>query len=252
MDKASLNSVLEIVTGLHDRLTKLESAYSGNHSCLLGVRNFSELPVSYNPLPAIRSTDDIVYALVESVISYFHWDDENIDERVRDDHLIFRAIQNNSDLRYFRRNIPDAAKAEKLRNILWSFGQSSEALAAVISLEIVIQINVLSREDIAKCIINIVLHQYGDGSRKCKNVIRRFLTMIKNKIDDGVCSRCITPWPHPLPENQLDFLKSYFESSGFKTTGYYHDGGSPIRAPSQQGSDIHEFNDFDDAWGGGW
>jgi len=243
MDKASLNSVLQIVTGLHDRLTKLESAYSGNH-CFLGVGNTNS-SVSRRT-SAIRSRGEIVADIVRDVISYFNWDASDRNERVKDENQILISILDTDGLDYLK-SLSKDAKVETLKQVLWSFGQSSEALAAVISLEIVFQINVLSREDIAKCITNIVLHQYGDGSRKCKDVIRRFLTMIKNKIDGGVCSRCITHWPSLLPENQLDFLKSYFESSGFKTTGYYHDGGSPIRAPSQQGSDSADFNDWGSA-----
>ena len=163
MDKASLNSVLQIATGLHDRLTKLESVNGGNR-CFLGVRNTNS---SVSRTPVIRSRGEIVADIIRDVISYFNWNASNRDERVQDESQILISILDTDGLVYLR-DLSDASKVETLKEVLWSFGQASEARAAVILLGMVFRINVLSREDIAKCIINVVRHQYGDGSAKCK------------------------------------------------------------------------------------
>ena len=139
MDKASLNSVLQIATGLHDRLTKLESVHGGNR-CFLGVGNTNS-SVSRRT-PVIRSRGEIVADIIRDVISYFNWNASNKDERVQNENQILISIQDTDGLVYLG-GLSDESKVETLKQVLWSFGQAFEALAAVISLEIVFKINVL-------------------------------------------------------------------------------------------------------------
>jgi hypothetical protein len=195
--------IIQIVHSLHSRLTKLEK-----HQKFLGP-NFTE-------------SEDIEKAisLLQKVISFFDWDAQNKSKRFSTHEIIFnRLLPGNKDLVYFKSKpnliemIPSVFKSYE-----FGFGRGCKAGSAVIVLQIVLNKKLLTDAEIATCIVQTVNEQYSNGSEVCKKVIKRYLSMIKNSLNDEICSRCITPWPPRLGPTEHEFLNNLFKGYGFNPT----------------------------------
>jgi hypothetical protein len=204
MEKTSLESMLQIANNIHERLMVLESSAKTND---LGAY------IGYS-----GQTEQSALALMSKIGRSFHWTASDMDDRFKCDN-IYTFITNDSDFHHLQ-SLPKDDREQILRDLQDRTGNDRNLTAikagiSLIILQIVLDVKILPDIDIAFYIVRAVNSQFylDDCDDHCKNMLQRFITMIKNALNDSIASMVC----RQLTLGRLIVLDPLFEQNGFMT-----------------------------------
>jgi hypothetical protein len=180
MASKQLADVADILHNLHDRVTKLESAASVKSLVILKPHS---LGYGIDTMVKARS-------LMNDIARSFNYDATEKYDRFHNYHAIantfnrqggwFRVLSNAD-----KRDIMKYLNISQHNNGIYYYHN----VLALIIMQLYYQIRpIIPDQDIANCIVQTVIAQYGSGSEESKQAIERAVEMIKSGITDRIAS----------------------------------------------------------------
>lgn len=161
--------------------------------------------------------------LVDSIVAAFKWFDEDVDRRFCERDVWSIIGPRNADFVFFQ-HMNGLKRLDSFKAVLASTQgphSKSRVILALILLQISLKMQILSDEEISNCIVSVFEQQFESWRNANNEHLERFISMIKNVLNEQICRMCITPVPSRLRPASMEFLKSQFQDAGFDVHAYY-------------------------------